>query len=610
MSFATLRKKYLIKSNISENHIYNFYKDLFLIWRNCWKYNTEDSDISETAVELGNLANKFIRKNILIKYSNEKHFNSEDSHKINSSYSFNKNSRPNSKTSHSLLKENNSIGREKINLSLMSKEEKLDNNTKLLNDDIVNDEIQKNNIKEENKNDLIDFLNDNLQMKQKVVVYDEKENSPFDLKNNNKNKLNRFEHKNLMIEDFTKKIEEEFGELNKNQDQDYLYSRIDEDNFLKNEIIQTNVGIDEQIAPKNIEGEFFNDLKEERNFDNKINVTKIDAEAQKENSISNIFNEKIIDHSERSIIENNNEITGSILKILENKENEIHCKNSNVINLNCEKSENKKKDIINENNREEENKGYQEIKIAKKPRYTKSLREKADDLQDDIINFTNRLRSNKSTDIINNINLTPNAISEINFKRERKPVDYKDRDTLKNLLRHSKIRTDNVKKKPISKQLNLTNHKQSKVNQPIFKQRNILSIKNLNNSNLNTQNKVNKSSENNYNYSNNFKKNIHEKSLHGLDPFPETIQKRIPKKPQKYADDEFESENINISGKDRNEASLIKNKKEIEQYKKSINDIISNIANCGRIIKNKIDDANKKENNSERNDNKLNGKKK
>jgi len=41
---------------------------------------------------------------------------------------------------------------------------------------------------------------------------------------------------------------------------------------------------------------------------------------------------------------------------------------------------------------------------------------------------------------------------------------------------------------------------------------------------------------------------MHEKSLNGLDPYTEIFRKRIPRKPQKYADEDFESENINITG--------------------------------------------------------------
>jgi len=61
------------------------------------------------------------------------------------------------------------------------------------------------------------------------------------------------------------------------------------------------------------------------------------------------------------------------------------------------------------------------------------------------------------------------------------------------------------------------------------------------------------------------KKPVQEKSFYGLDLVPDIIQKRIPKKPQKYTDEEFESENVNISGKDRYEGNYVSYNNKIKE---------------------------------------------
>jgi len=604
MSFATLKKKYLLsKINISHDEISNFYKDSFLIWKNCWKYNTEDSDISETAEDLGKLANKFIRTNIMVKYPAEKQYNSEESHKINSSYSINNNSIPNSKTSHSFIKENNFLGRERINnISHMSKEEKTEN-LSLLPDEIIKDYKGIKIISDKDNNyfdvnhtsNLMNNLNEKFDNKGSNDASTDENKFPKEEKN--EKKLDQDGNKNMLIEDFTRKIEEEFAFLNKDLDLNYIYNQINKDNTSINQIIQdsyhsgANDAKELEIAQKNNSLAF---IKESNHINNESEA-KIGHEVSHEN---NTVNDQI--SSEKALFEEITKEQEAKSKI-NTEPGGFEFKNTPESNLAKEKLNEIENEILNKNCEEEKNLESKESKIPKKPRYIKSLREKADDLQDDIINFSNRIKGNKHAESINNINYPANAITEINFKRERKPVDYKDRDMLRILVRNSNNKSENSLKKLTSKADNSSNEKRQNINEQLVKSKNILS--NNNNNNNNYGNKYSKTNQSN---NNDIKKNWTDKSLNGLDPFPETIQKRIPKKPQKYANEEFESENINISGKDRNEKRFLKNKKEIELYNNSINDIIKNIANSGRIIKEKANDFNKKENSNEKNENKTN----
>lgn len=611
MSFASLKKKYLTKKNITESEISTFYKDLFLIWINCWKYNEDESDISETAEELGTMANKFIKKHILIQNnSSDRQNNSEESNRINSTYSNNINNINNNKNSRTASKNydsnkmnakgNNLLSKETVNLTPQNNQGNEDQESLIP----ANSQNPKENVGDPEP--LID--------KKDAAADVNQENETIKQENSHGKKDLLNENRNMIIEDFNRIVEEELGNLS-NFNKDYhIYNDLGENTPAKTQDDQDlnyQLDLKEQavltfLDSKSLKGEnnnsFDSNCKSKNFTENPKKKENLDKDAKQEPVIS---------------LDNNQESAQANEKI-DNENANKHNDDAEIISIH------KANDKLNEKENTDAERNF-EAKVSKKPRYTKSLREKADDLQDDIINFANRVRGNKNTDIFNyknnnNGNIkAANALTEISFKRERKPVDYKDRDTLKNLLRQANVKSESSSfKKPVIKAQNSSNEKKPHHQEPVVKSNknpnhiiNNSTNNNSNNHNNKTNHKDTRIVNSNSNYSNNNdKKPLPEKSLNGLDPFPENIQKRIPKKPQKYADEEFESESINISGKDRNEESLIKNKKNIENFNNNINDIIKNIANSGRIIKPKIIEANRKESIDEHSENKFSDDKK